>query len=146
MKARTCADGSSQRAYVYKEEAASPTAATESIMLTGVIDAKQGRDVITLDIPNAFVQTSIPQGKSDEKIIMKIRGALVDMLVEMSPETYKDHVIYENNKKVLYVRMLKALYGMMIASVLYYKKFRKDIESIGYEVNPYDNCVANKTV
>ena len=101
MKARTCADGSSQRAYVSKEEAASPTAATESIMLTGVIDAKQGRDVITLDIPNAFVQTSIPQGKSDEKIIMKIRGALVDMLVEMSPETYKDHVIYENNKKVL---------------------------------------------
>ena len=146
MKARTCADGSSQRAYVSKEEAASPTAATESIMLTGVIDAKQGRDVITLDIPNAFVQTSIPQGKSDEKIIMKIRWALVDMLVEMSPETYKEHVIYDNNKKVLYVRMLKALYGMMIASVLYYKKFRKDIESIGYEVNPYDNCVANKNI
>ena len=41
-------------------------------------------------------------------------------------------------KKVLYVRMLKALSGMMIASILYYKKFRKDIESIGFEVNPYD--------
>ena len=42
--------------------------------------------------------------------------------------------------------MMKALYGMMIASVLYYKKFRKDIESIGYVVNPYDICVANKTI
>ena len=115
-------------------------------MLTGVIDAKQERDVITLDIPNAFVQTSIPQGKNDDEIIMKIRGVLVDMLIEMSPETYKNYVVYERGKKVLYVRMLKALYGMMIASVLYYKKFRSDIESIGYEVNPYDNCVANKMI
>jgi len=35
---------------------------------------------------------------------------------------------------------------MMIASILYYKKFRKDIKSIGFEVNPYDICVANRTV
>jgi hypothetical protein len=42
--------------------------------------------------------------------------------------------------------MLKALYGMIIASILYYKKFRKDIEAIGFEVNPYDICVANRLV
>jgi hypothetical protein len=42
--------------------------------------------------------------------------------------------------------MLMALYGMLIASILYYKKFRKDIESIGFEVNPYDICVANRRV
>jgi len=42
--------------------------------------------------------------------------------------------------------MLKALYWMMIASILYYKKFRKDIESIGFEVNPYDICMANRMV
>jgi hypothetical protein len=36
-------------------EASSPTVATESIVLTGIIDAKEKRDVITLDIPNAFV-------------------------------------------------------------------------------------------
>ena len=79
-----------------KDEATSPTAATESIMLTGVIEAKQGRDIITLDVPNAFVQMSILQGKNDKKVIMKIRGALVDILVEMSPETYKEYVIYKN--------------------------------------------------
>jgi hypothetical protein len=37
--------------------------------------------------------------------------------------------------------MLKALYGMLISSILYYKKFRKDIELIGFEVNI---CVANR--
>jgi hypothetical protein len=35
---------------------------------------------------------------------------------------------------------------MLISSVLYYKKFRTDIESIGFEVNPYDICVANRTI
>ena len=35
------------------------------------------------------------------------------------------------------------LYGIIIASLLYHKKFRKDIELIGFEVNQYDACVAN---
>ena len=30
--------------------------------------------------------------------------------------------------------------------LLYYKKFKKDIEGIGYKLNPYDMCVANKIV
>ena len=42
--------------------------------------------------------------------------------------------------------MLQALYGMMVASILYYKKFRKEIESTGFKVNPYDSCVANPIV
>ena len=35
---------------------------------------------------------------------------------------------------------------MLIASILYYKKFRKKIELIGFEVNLYDICVANCVV
>jgi hypothetical protein len=42
--------------------------------------------------------------------------------------------------------MLKGIYGMLQSSLLYYKKFHKDIESIGFEVNPYDPCVANHIV
>ena len=77
---------------------------------------------------------------------MKIWWILLDILIEMSPETYKEYVMHEKTKKVLYVRMIKVLYDMMITSVLCYKKFCKDIESIGCEVNPYDNNVANKMV
>jgi hypothetical protein len=119
---------------------------TESIVITGVIDAKQRRDVMTADIPNAFVLTDIDEKKVGERIIMKIRGPLVDMLLELSPETYASYVVYEGNSKVLYVVMEKALYGMLQSSLLYYKKFRKDIESIGFKVNPYDPCVANRIV
>jgi hypothetical protein len=144
VKARMCANGSSQRSYIAREDVSSPTATTEAIITTGVIDAKQRRDVMTLDIPNAFVQTPIPL--NGDKIIMKIRGQLVDMLLELCPGVYEDYVRDEGRHKVLYVRMLKALYGMLISSILYYKKFRKDIESVGFEVNPYDICVANRTV
>eukprot|EP00978_Attheya_sp_CCMP212_P015779 scaffold40834_cov35-Attheya_sp.AAC.1 len=50
VKARTCANGSTQREYyIEREDAASPTASTDSIILTAVIDAKQNRDVMTAD-------------------------------------------------------------------------------------------------
>ena len=55
--------------------------------------------------------------------------------------------VYETYKgKVIYVRMKKVLYGMFLVSILYYQKFRSDIEAIGYEVNPYDIFVANKYI
>ena len=42
--------------------------------------------------------------------------------------------------------MKKALYGMMLSSLLLYKHFRKDLESIGFIINSYDLCVANRTI
>jgi len=72
IKARTCANGSTQRQYITKDEATSPTVSHEAIIITGVIKSKQQRDIMTADIPDAFVQTDIDQ--SGEKIIMKIKG------------------------------------------------------------------------
>ena len=146
VKTRQCANGSTQREYLGKEDSASPTAMIESILLTATIEAEERRDVMTADVPNAFVQTSMPESKPGERVMMKIKGAVVDMLLEIDPETYKEYVVYEKNVKVLYVELLKALYGMLQSSLLYYKKFRKDIEAIGFVVNPYDPCVANRIV
>ena len=144
IKARACSNGSTQRSYINKQEAASPTVSTEALLTTAVIDAKQNRDVITLDIPNAFVQTPMP--KSEQRVIMRINGLLVEYLDELFPETYSEYIIHQNNTKILYVEMEKALYGMMLSSLLFYKHFRKDLESIGFVVNPYDICVANRTI
>eukprot|EP00978_Attheya_sp_CCMP212_P041528 scaffold239125_cov43-Attheya_sp.AAC.1 len=68
------------------------------------------------DVPNAFVQTEIDQ--SGEKVIMKIRGVLVDMIVQMCPEMYEEYVDVHGKTKILYAPMLKALYGMLVASLL----------------------------
>ena len=123
IKARTCTNGSTQQNYTNCDEAASPTAMTESHLITAVIDAKQGRDVMTADIPNAFVQTEIENKPNGERTIKKIRGQLVDMLTDISPEKYQDFIQEEGNQKVLYVKMKKALYGMLQSSLLYYRKF-----------------------
>ena len=98
------------------------------------------------DIPNAFVQTEMQKKQKGERVVMKIQGRLLDVLLEMNYDKCADFVTYERGKKILYVVMSKALYGMLDSSLLYYKKTRKDLESIGYEVNPYDPCVANKII
>ena len=71
---------------------------------------------MTADISNAFVQTDIDQ--SGEKNIMKIRVELVDILIEVSPAIYSDYVVQEKGQSVLYVQMLKALYGKMVSSTV----------------------------
>ena len=73
---------------------------------------------------------------------MKIRGKLAEILVKKSPEIYHDYVGIENGKKVLYVVLQRAL--QLKSALLFYKKLQKDLESIGFKVNPYDPCVANK--
>jgi hypothetical protein len=65
------------------------------------------------------------------------------MLIKIAPKVYEGYWTYKGKTKVLYVKMLKIIYGMLQSSLLYYKKFRKDIESIGFKVNPYDPCVSN---
>ena len=40
----------------------------------------------------------------------------------------------------------KALYGMMKNALLFYYKLVADLRSIGFELNPYDPCIANKMV
>ena len=51
-----------------------------------------------------------------------------------------------NGEPILYVKLLKALYGLLRLVLPFYKKLRKDLEDMGFEVNPYDPCVANKMI
>ena len=54
---------------------------------------------------------------------MKIRGPLVDILLEVDHNLYAPYVVYDHGEKLVYTIMLKALYGMILSSMLYYKKF-----------------------
>lgn len=120
---------------------------TESVLLSATIEAEENRDIASWDIPNAFIQTEIKELDPDgDRIIMKIRGPMVDMLLEIDPDAYAPYVVYENGKRVLYVQILRAIYGMLISAIMFYKKFRKSVEQQGYIVNPYDPCVANKMI
>ena len=66
VKGRCVYNGKPTRAWLSREETTSPTAALESIFLTTTIDAKEGRDIMTNDSPNTFIQVEIPECKDGE--------------------------------------------------------------------------------
>ena len=43
-----------------REDVASPTVLQESLFILAAIDAKEGRDVMSGDVPNAFIQAPMP--------------------------------------------------------------------------------------
>ena len=107
VKGRLVYDGSKTRDWVSREEAASPTVSMESISLTTVIDAKEKRDIMTADIPNAFIQAHMPKiEKGEDRVIMKISGTLVELLVKLAPTVYGPFVVFEKGKKVIYLEVL----------------------------------------
>ena len=56
LKGRFCVDGSKERRYLKQDESvASSTAALESLFMTLLIDAYEGRDVATYDVPGAYL-------------------------------------------------------------------------------------------
>jgi hypothetical protein len=63
-------------------------------MITGVIGAKEERDVMTCDIPNACIQAFLPKKEpGEDRVVMKITGVLVDMLVGINPDLYGPAVV-----------------------------------------------------
>jgi hypothetical protein len=80
-------------------------------------------------------------------VFIKIRGILVDILVEIAPDVHKPYVLKDKNgRNQLLVQFQNALYGAMVASLLYYRKSVKSLTDIDFIINPYDPCMANKKI
>jgi hypothetical protein len=124
-----------------KEEMSAPMVATESLMLSCVIDANERRNVMTADIPGAFMQADM-----DEILHMKLEGPLAKLLTRVDPNLYKKYTTIEKGKPVLYVQLMKALYGTLQAALLFWQDLTSQLEKWGFKLNPYDWCVANKMV
>jgi hypothetical protein len=109
VKCRAVADGRKQRVIVPREEAASPTASLEAVLLTCIIDAKENREVAITDIPNAFITADMEGGN----VYMKLCGKVAELLFRTAPKLYLKYVSYENGRVTLYVEALKAIYGTL---------------------------------
>ncbi|KAI2510045.1 Reverse transcriptase (RNA-dependent DNA polymerase) [Fragilaria crotonensis] len=137
LKGRTVADGRRQRFLYDKSETASPTVSKDALMLSILIDAYENRDVGTADVVGAYLKAFM-----DDYVLMKFVGASVDILCEMNPEHIKN-VAIENGVKVLYVRLIKAIYGCVKSALLWYDLFYGELKEMGFVLNPYDSCIAN---
>ena len=143
VKGRTCANGSKQRQFLKEgETVASPAVSMEGIFLTFLIAAYEGRKVVSFDIPGAFLQAEM---SDDKLVLLKFRDDFVDMMCQVNPE-HKKNVIIENGKRVLYMKIVRGLYGCIEAALQWYKCYTEILEKEGFVLNPYDKCVANKEI
>ncbi len=91
------------------------------------------------DVPSTFVNTDV-----DEDVLMALKGELADMMVQITPQVYRKYMTVDRKgMPILYVKLQKALYGLMRASLLFYRKLRKELKAYGFTVNPYNSCIAN---
>ena len=78
-------------------------------------------------------------------VIVKVSGESCDIMCEVNPG-FINYATVENRRKTLYMRLKKALYGCMQSALLWYKTFKGHLEGQGFELNPYDQCIANKNI
>ena len=76
---------------------------------------------------------------------MKLRGDFVNIVCQLNTE-YKQHVIYDNGKNLLYLLVIMVIYGCIESALLWYNLLSTTLEGVCFEINPYERCVANKTI
>jgi hypothetical protein len=80
-------------------------------------------------------------------VLMRLDGILAEVMVNVTRYLYCKYVTMNaKGKLVLYVQLEKAVYGMMKSTLLFYWKLVADLQSIGFEIYPYDPCVTNKII
>lgn len=79
---------------------------------------------------------------------MHLDGILAKLMVSnIAPNIYRKYVTTNAyGEPVLYIQLEKALYGIMKSALLFYQKLVTDLQSIGFILNPYDPCIANKMI
>jgi hypothetical protein len=96
---------------------------------------------MTIDISGAFLHAN-----NEDYVIMRIVGTLAELMVKTNPKLNRKYVIIKKGRSVLYLRLQKALYGMTKSALLFYRKLVAELRDMGFEINPYDACIAKKTV
>ena len=81
-----------------------------------IIDAHEGRDVAVFDVPVTYLNAEITESKF---ILLNIEDEFMDIMCEVNPKHNKYIHVY-NGVKLIYLRLLKYLYGCMEYALLWY--------------------------
>ena len=115
--------------------------AVYSGLMSCTIDTEEQRDIATADIPGVFMQADMIGN-----VHVKLEGKIAKLLAEIDPKAFDKFIHMENGKKVMYLKLRKALYGTLQAALLFWQTLSEKLLKWGFEVNPYDWCVANKMI
>jgi hypothetical protein len=115
IKGRGCADRRKQREWIDPDDTWSPTVPNEAVFLTAMIDATKEGDVAIVDIRGAFMQADI-----DDVVHVRFFGNTAEMFLEIDRKMCSP---YKRGEMVLYVGLLKALYGTLRAVRLFWRNY-----------------------
>ena len=126
-----------------KAVGSSHTVLTDGLIVTTTIYAHDGRDVATMDIPGIFLHAA-----NDEQIIMLLTDKVVSLSAQLQPEELYRKCVIKSKKgePMMYVKLLKALYGLLKSALLFYKKLAGEFTEMGFQIIPYDPCITKKIV
>ena len=74
---------------------------------------------------------------------MALCGRLAELMVNIAPQIYRQQVIYEDVRPLIYVNLKKDVYGCLRLKFLFYEQLVSYMRGKGFELNPYDPCVDN---
>ena len=111
----------------------------DRLIITSVIDTHKGCLVAVMGILGAYLHAL-----NNDFMLMCYRSKLVEMAVKVDPKLYSKYVMTSaRGDPIIYVKLNKALYGLLKSALLWYKKLRSELEVMGFVVSKYNLCVAN---
>jgi hypothetical protein len=98
---------------------------TDSILISATIDTHERHAIATINIPGAFLNAY-----NDKEMIMLLKGCLTKLMVQVDPQLYCKYIVHiGKNQLLLYVKLTKAIYGLLKSAILFYQKFVEDLKS-----------------
>ncbi len=138
VKSRMVTNGDEQDPQLYPNRS-SPTVALHSIFTCLAVAAYTRQyTVANIDVKGAFIQTEM----EGPPIFIKCDRKLTSSIIKIFPGIKK----YVQKDGTLFCRLLKALYGCVQVSKLWFNKLSKFLREEGYEPSPVDPCMMRKIV
>jgi hypothetical protein len=138
FKARLVAGGHMQDKSLY-DDLSSPTAATSSVFAVAAIAAAEGRQIMTIDVPGAYLHADLPP-VDGERITMRLDPLLSQILTELDI----DFQTFVQSDGTILVELQKALYGCVESARLWYEALSSYLTTINFIANPEDPCIFNR--
>jgi hypothetical protein len=136
IKVRVLARGDKQ---VNTGESDGPVARIESLLMLLSIAIYNDYAIFKVDVGSAFMRTPITEDVKHKWI--KLDKRVVDILLELKYDEYKDYVLPDGS---IVVEMDKMSYGYVKAAHYWYKTLMSAFIKNGYKVSGKDKCVLVK--
>jgi len=64
-----------------------------------------------------------------------VTGPAIDAFVKANEQKYKEFITRENGTRLLYLQLLKAMYGTLTAALFWYRMFAEFIIEMGFDLD-----------